>query len=162
MLSFSTWRAAARIPWVRENLDGLRYLRSTLYLLLALHRLGRHQDFRWVLKLYFEMAHSLAQYGRSSAKDTVDRLFEIPWFAAHRRALLQVIIAYNRVLRTVVICGDSRCAPEPTRADLESFVASMKEILAFDRSDEERVQGIMATPGALDEMMAELQMLAAC
>ena len=35
MLSFSTCRAAARIPWVRQNMAGLRYLRSTMYLLLS-------------------------------------------------------------------------------------------------------------------------------
>ncbi len=162
MLSYSTWRDAARIPWVRENLDGLKYLRSTLYLLLALHRLGRQQDFQWTLRMFFEMAHSFAQYGGAAAKETIDRLFQIPWFFENRRALLVMIASYNRV-RILTLAAEHA---EPTNAsgweDVGVFIASLKETLKFDHVDEARIRAIMHDSEALDAMLAELQVVAHC
>jgi hypothetical protein len=125
MLSYSTWREAARIPWVRENLDGLRYLRTTLYLLLALHRQRRQQDFQWVLRLFFEMAHSFAQYGSAAAKDTMNGLFQIPWFIEKRRALLVMIASYNRVRRMEL--GSWQAGPSTGDGweDVSVFVSSL-------------------------------------
>ena len=162
MLSYSTWRAAARLPWVRENLDGLRYLKTTLYLLLALHRLGRRQDFQWTLRLFFEMAHSFAQYGRGAARETINGLFQIPWFFRNRRTLLVVIASYNRVRNLALATSGLAPLSRTDWEDVGVFIASLKEILAFDQKDEDHVRSIMADPGVIDSMISELHGLAHC
>ncbi len=162
MLSFSTWRSAARIPWVRENLDGLRFLRTTLYLLLALHRLGRQQDFQWTLRLFFEMAHSFAQYGRTAARETIDKLFRIPWFIENRRTLLVMIASYNRV-RTLVLAPGGAAPFGPAEwEDVAVFISSLKTVLAFEERDEEVVRSFMEDPVALDTVLEEFHDLARC
>ncbi len=162
MLSFSTWRAAARIPWVRENLDGLRSLRTTLYLLLALHRLGRQQDFQWTLRLFFQMAHSFAQYGRGAAKQTINQLFGIPWFSRKRRALLIMIASYNRVRSLAVLSPELAPLKREDWEDVAVYVASLKEVLAFDHEDEEHVHSIMRDQAGLEAMLQELHELSHC
>lgn len=162
MLSYSTWRAAARIPWVRDNLDGLRFLRTTLYLLLALHRLGRRQDFQWTLRVFFEMAHTFAQYGRTGARETIDALFAIPWFFDKRRTLLTVIASFNRIRHQAIAPGYFKPTESTDWQDVEVFVVSLKEIMRFDAGDERRVRAIMEEPGALEEIMAELQVVTHC
>ena len=160
MLTFATWRATAKIPWVRKNLDGLRYLRTMLYLLCALHRARRLRDFLWVLRLFFEMAHSFAQYGRGGALDTIERLLEIPWFSRHRRALLRMVSTYTHIvdhtgLRTEPARTVIRRFPQVSET-IEEFIRHLKVILRFNEDDEARIGEMVADPRQIEEMMAML------
>ena len=164
MLTFSTWRATAKIPWVRLNLDGFRYLRTMLYLLCALHRARRLRDFIWALKLFFEMAHSFAQYTRDGALGTIESLLEIPWFARHRRDLLRMVTAYSSIvestgLRTEPARVVIRRFPQVSET-IEEFIRHLKVILRFNEDDERRIGELVADPVAMEEMMAKLVAIA--
>ncbi len=161
MLPFSTWREVFRIPWMRDNRKAVRFLSDVFYLLIALYRAKRIQDFNCLKQIYFEMIESFAQYGRSEAKDTVDRVLQIAWFAEHRRDLYRLLSAYKRVI-------DTRQEQEgyaPTQpdvqarfnTDIEEFVTAFKTLIDFGEKDEARVCSLLAQPEIMDESMAHIK-----
>ena len=155
---FQRW-IAARIPWIRENLEAFRSLSNTFYLLVALFRSRRYRDFYAVLTAFFEMVHSFAQYGRQEAKDTVDRLLRIPWFWERRREVLRLISAYNRVVDKSglkhVSGPETGPALRRARHAIEDFVQSLKGMAEFSELDEQRIDTLMADPGRLESLVEE-------
>jgi hypothetical protein len=157
MLTLGTARAAFRIPWIRRNLGGFRFLWSTFHLLLALYRSRRYGDFYRVLGTFLEMAHSFAQYGRVEAMDTIDRLLEIPWFAGRRRELLGLVRTFNQLVEALGLRGATRPPVEPAlrhvSRTVDEFVRSVKTVLGFDEEDEERVRALLAREEDLEEAL---------
>ena len=159
MVSFSTWRAFYRIPWLRENREAVRILRDMFYLLVALYRADKLQEFARLRYLYFKMIDSFAQYGRVGAKDTVDQLLEIRWFRDHRRDLYRLIASYNRVVRNVLDTEGkipSVSAQTQINRDMDIFFHAFKSLMHFDERDEDRVNKLLENRKFLDEMLENL------
>lgn len=161
MLPFSTWRDLFRIPWIGDNRKAVHFLSDAFYLLLALYRSGRIQDFNCLKRVYFAMIESFAQYGHSEAKDTVERVLEIAWFAEHDRDLYRLISAYRRVLEDIRIqSGPGGTRPEAQRRvneGIEEFVREFKVLIDFGEKDEARVAYLLDRPELMDASMAHIQ-----
>jgi hypothetical protein len=159
MVSFSTWRAFYRIPWLRENREAVRILRDMFYLLVALHRADKLQEFSRLRYLYFKMIDSFAQYGQVSARDTVNQILGIPWFREKRRDLYRLIAAYNRVIRVALDAEGqipSVSAQERINKDMDIFFHALKSLMHFDGRDEDRVNKLLQNRQFLDEMLENL------
>lgn len=160
MVSFSTWRAFYRIPWLRENRKAVRILREMFYLLVALYRADRLQEFSRLRYLYFKMINSFAQYGRAEAKDTLDQLLRIPWFRENRRDLYRLISSYNRVAQKVIQQEgrySSISAQRQINQDMEIFFGAFKALVDFDEKDELRVNRLLEDRALLDKNLRDLQ-----
>jgi len=161
MLSFSTWRDVFRIPWIRQNRKAVRYLSDLFYLLIALYRAGRIQDFNCLKQVYFEMIESFAQYGQSEAKDTVDKVLQIAWIAEHRRDLYRLISAYKRVIDGIQAQHRRNSYSPATQrrinGDIEDFVLAFKALIDFGKADETRVADLLERPEVMDESMAHIR-----
>ena len=156
MVSFSTWRAFYRIPWLRENREAVRILRDMFYVLVALYRADKLREFSRLRYLYFKMIDSFAQYGRVGARDTVNQLLEIPWFRENRRDLYRLIAAYNKVVRNVLDTKGqipSVSAQERINKDMDIFFHALKSLMHFDARDEGRVNKLLQNRKILDEML---------
>jgi hypothetical protein len=156
MLPFSVWRKVLRIQWVSENSEAVRFLTGAFYLLLALYRCRRFRDFNRLQRLYFKMIDSFAQYGRSEARDTMDRLLEIPWFDQHRQNVYRMISAHKQVVEE--ISSTNGCPPTPSRQiemnrHVEEFVRCTKLLMQFDENDEARIRGLVENPENMDALL---------
>jgi hypothetical protein len=159
MVSFSTWRAFYRIPWLRDNREAVRILREMSYLLMALYRANRLQEFSRLRYLYFKMIHSFAQYGRRDAKDTVDQILRIPWFRENRLHLYRLISTYNRVVHKVLEQEghpSSISIQAQINNDTEIFFHEFKALMHFDERDERRVDRLLKDRRSLDENLRNL------
>lgn len=161
MLPFSVWRDVFRIPWIRQNNKAVRYLSDVFYLLIALYRAGRIQDFNCLKQVYFEMIESFAQYGHSEAKDTIDNVLRISWFAEHRRDLYRLISSYTRVIDGIQAQPPSNSYSPVTQrrinGDIEDFVQAFKALIDFGKADEARVTDLLDRPEVMDEFMAHMR-----
>ena len=161
MLPFSTWRDVLRIPWIHQNRRAVRYLSDLFYLLIALYRAGRIQDFNCLKQIYFEMIESFAQYGHSEAKDTVDKVLQIAWFAEHHRDLYRLISAYRRVIDGMQTQHHrnnySPAAQRQINGDIEDFALAFKALIDFSKVDEARVADLLERPEVMDESMAHIR-----
>jgi len=159
MLSYSTWREVFRIPWVRRNSEAVRLLSDVFYLLVALYRTRRLQEFSQLRCVYFEMLDSFAQHGRSDAKGTVDELLKISWFRAHQRDLYRMIAAYNRVIDGMGQDGQNCLSVETQmriNQDAEDFVLALKKLAHYDEEDEVRINALVQQPELMDVMVREI------
>jgi len=159
MVSFSTWREFYRIPWLRENKEAIRILREMFYVLIALHRSDRLQEFSRLRYLYFKMIDSFAQYGRVGAKDTVDQILKIPWFRDNKRDLYRLIASYNNVTRNMPAAesrDSSKTVQERINKDIDAFFITYKSLMKFDEKDEERVNKLLEKRKLLDEILENL------
>ncbi len=159
MLPFSTWREVFRIPWVRRNSQAVRLLSDVFYLLMALYRTRRLQEFSQLRCVFFEMIDSFAQHGRSDAKDTVDELLKISWFQVRHRDLYRMIGSYNRVIAGM--SGQrhnclSMATQQRINEDAEDFVVALKKLAHFDERDEVRVNALVQQPELMDVMVKEI------
>ena len=160
MLPFSTWRELFRIPWIGDNRDAVHFLSDGFYLLIALYRAQRIRDFNCLKQVYFTMIESFAQYGHSEAKDTVDRVLQIAWFAQNRRNLYHLIAAYRRILDGMQAQSGPEGAHPKTQwqinRDIEEFVQAFKALIDFGEKDEARVTYLLERPELMDASMAHL------
>ncbi len=159
MVSFSTWRAFYRIPLLRENKEAVKILRDMFYVLLALHRAGKLQEFLHLRYLYFKMIDSFAQYGQVAAKDTVDQILIIPWFRANRHDLYRLIVSYNKVIRKVLETEckfPSKSTQEQINKDMDIFFHSYKSLMNFDEKDEDNVNKLLEQKEFLNEILKNL------
>ena len=160
MFSRSTWRAVTRIALIRENYEAIRALNTSFYLLLALYRARRFREVDQLQKLYFHMIESFAQYGRGQAKDTLDQLLAVPWFASRKRLVYELITIYGRVIERLpaVNRGNSLSAEEQRQLNLhiKSFIEKFKELNDFGPQDEARIQILLKDPALMREMVTGL------
>ncbi len=161
MLPFSTWRDVFRIPWIRDNRKAVRFLSDLFYLLIALYRAGRIQDFNCLKQVYFQMIESFAQYGRRDAKDTVDSVLRIPWFAEHRRDIYRMISGYRRVLESMQAnAGLENAQPDVQRrinGNIDEFVQAFKALIDFSEKDDARVEELLRRPELMDASMVHIR-----
>ncbi len=161
MLPFSTWRDVFRISWIRENRKAVRFLSELFYLLIALYRAKRTQDFNCLKQVYFEMIESFAQYGRGEAKGTVDKVLRIAWIAEHRRDLFRLISAYKRVIDGMQVQqrlnGNSPATQREINRDIEDFVLAFKALIDFGEADEARVADLLQRPEVMDASMVHIK-----
>jgi hypothetical protein len=161
MVSFSTWRAFYRIPLVRKNKEAIGILRDMFYVLIALHREYKLQEFSQLRYLYFKMIDSFAQYGRVEAKDTVDQILKVPWFRDDRRNLYRLLSSYNNVIRNIASNGNrfpSKSTQEQLNKDMDNFFQAYKSLIRFDEMDEKRISKLLENRKLLDEIVNNFQL----
>ena len=159
MIPFKTLRAMFRIPWVRKNHDAVQIINNMFYLLLALYRSGRYQDFCCLYKIYFMMIESFALYGRNEAKDTIDQLLGIPWFRERQHVLYRSIAAYNRVIESMEKEEREGASIEiqmDIKRNVTAFVVVLKSLTHFDERDEARVNTLLAEPVIMDDALNKI------
>ena len=106
------------------------------------------------------MIESFAQYGRGQAKDTLDQLLAVPWFASRKRLVYELITIYGRVIDKLpaVNRGNSLSAEEQRQLNLhiKSFIEKFKELNDFGPQDEARIQILLKDPALMREMVTGL------
>jgi len=159
MIPFTTLRALFRIEWVRENSEAVQILNKMFYLLIALHRSHRRQDFRRLYKIYFMMFDSFTLYGRNETKDIVDQLLQIPWFSEHKGDLYRSMVAYKRVIQSIMK-GEGESPSVEIQMEINknvtAFVMALKSLIHFDERDEARVNELLAQPAIMDNALDKI------
>lgn len=147
MIPFSTWREIYRVRLLRENREAVRVLSDMFYLLVALYRANRIQEFCRLSALYFRMIDSFMRYDSASARETLDQVLVIPWFRQNRRHLFRLISAYRRVMAKMREQGAS-VPPVPVQKsvnrDKEKFFQALKSLIDFDERDDARIVKLLA------------------
>ena len=146
MISFTTWRQVYRIPWLRKNKEAVRILSDMFYLLIALYRTKRMQEFSRLSHLYFKMIDSFAQFGRIEAEDTLNQVLQISWFQENRRDVYRLIAAYKRVIAKMNEDGNDMSSVSSQieiNRDIKVFFLSLKSLIHFDEQDEGRVKKLL-------------------
>jgi hypothetical protein len=108
------------------------------------------------------MIDSFAQYGQLEAKDTVDRLLEIPWFRDNQRCLYQLLSSYNNVIRNLDCLerhSSSRSSREQLNKDMYLFFHAYKSLINFDQNDENRIGKFVENKDLLDAIVINLTRL---
>jgi hypothetical protein len=145
---------------VRDNYEAIRTLNTSFYLLLALYRARRFREVDQLQKLYFHMIESFAQYGREQAKDTLDQLLEIEWFARRKRQVYELITIYRRVIKSLPAANlaNSLSAEEQKELNLHiyAFIQKFKELNDFGPQDETRVDMLSKDAALMTEIVTEL------
>ena len=159
MIPFADLRAVFRIRWVRENSEAVQFLNKMFYLLIALHRSHRLQDFRRLHKIYFMMFDSFTLYGRNESKEIVERLLQIPWFNDHKGELYRSMAAYKRVIQSITKGEEEGASIEvqmEINKNVTAFVRALKSLIHFDEMDEARVNSLLAQPSIMDNTLDKI------
>ncbi len=162
MVSYSTLREFYRIPLVKKNREAIKILRDLFYVLIALFRSSKMQEFAQLRFLYFQMIDSFAEYGRVEAKDTVDQLLEISWFRENQRNLYRLLSAYNKVIRSM--SRNEHRDPAPAvqtqiNRDMDNYFQAYKSLIRFDQNDEKRIEELLESRDSLDEIVRNLRQM---
>lgn len=159
MLPFGALRELYRIPLVRDNCEAIHFLSDLFYLLIALYRARRMQEFCWLQNVFFRMADSFALYGRAEAKDTVDLLLGVPWFQAHQRDFYHSLASYRRVIemmREVEKNGPSFARQQEINRHAKEFVKGFKVLTDYNGRDDARVKVLLEQPAVMDESIKKI------
>ena len=161
MVPFPVLRRTFRIPWMRENREAIHALSDMFYLLIALHRCRRFQDLRRFQYAYFVMIHSVARHGRSEARETLEQLTSIPWFAGQKRNIYRLLASYERAHRVMERLTDgthSSVINSQLEINLQvtQFVEAFKAITTFGSADAARLQRLVADPARIDAMLEQV------
>ena len=147
MLPYSTLKDFFRIPWVHDNREAVHHLSSMFYLLIALYRSGRKQEYYIVRNIFFEMFDSFAIYGRSQARDVLIDLLKIPWFHEHQRDLYRLIAIFKHITSSLhEVKGKSNTAPlqREINKNVEEFINTLKVLNNFNHRDESRINNLLS------------------
>jgi hypothetical protein len=159
MLPYSTLRNLFRIPWIRKNREAAHYLNNMFYLLIALYRKGRMQEYYIVRNLFFEMFDSFSIYGRSQARDAINDMLEIPWFQHHHMELYRLIATFKHItllLRKEESKGDAAALQRETNKYVEEFIKIFKTVNNFNHRDEARIDDLLSRPDLMNVLMSNL------
>ena len=162
MLPFTVWCNVFRIPWIRENRKAVHFLSDTFYLLLALYREHRLQDFNSLKYIYFSMIDSFAQYGKKEAKDTIDQLLLIPWFHNNRGDVYRMIMAYNQIIDCMLEekrHGFSFENSDKMNKFISIYIQAFKMVINFDAKDEMRIINLQSQPETMSELLQHIMAL---
>lgn len=104
------------------------------------------------------MLDALAQYERVEAKNTVEQLLAIPWFAARKNHLYRLISAYNQIIKNLPEGRAHPSAEQQAKFNkcVGEFVREMKILTDFDTRDEARISWLLTTPEYMDHMVQEI------
>jgi hypothetical protein len=159
VLPYSALRDLFRIPWIREHREAAHYLNNMFYLLVALYRKGRMQEYYIVRNLFFEMFDSFSIYGRSQAKSVIDDMLKIPWFQQHLGDLYRLIAIFKHItllLQKADSKGNSVSLQRETGKYVEEFIKTYKKLNNFDNRDESRINDLLSQPDLMDALMNHL------
>lgn len=159
MLPFTVWRSVFRIPWIRENRKAVHFLSDTFYLLLALYREHRIQEFNSLKHIYFSMIDSFAQYGKKEAKDTISQILLIPWFQNNRGNMYRMIMAYNQLIDCMLEekqHGFSFENSNKINKYISTYIQAFKEVIGFDIKDEMRITNLQSKPEIMNELLQSI------
>jgi len=159
MIPYTALRSVFRIRWVRENSEAVQFLNKMFYLLIALHRSHRLQDFRRLHKIYFMMFDSFTLYGRHESKEIVEQLLQISWFNEHKGDLYRSMAAYKRVIQSMVKEereGSSIEVQMEMNKSVTAFVTALKALIHFDERDEARVNALLVQPAIMDNTLDKI------
>lgn len=159
MLPYSTLREFFRIPWIREHRAAVHYLSNMFYLLIALYRSGRKQEYYIVRNIFFEMFDSFAIYGRSQAKDVLGDLLQIPWFHEHQRDLYRLIAIFKQLTSSLLEVKDRNDTiplQQEINNNVEEFIKVLKALNNFNTRDESRINDLLKRSDLMDELMKNL------
>lgn len=147
MIPFSTWREIYRVRLLRENREAVRILSDMFYLLVALYRANRIQEFCRLSALYFRMIDSFMRYDSASARETLEEVLAIPWFRQNRQQLFRLISSYRRVMERMRE-HDTSVPPvsvqKTVNKDKEKFFQALKSLMDFDERDDARIAKLLA------------------
>lgn len=156
MLPFKVLCNVFRIPWIRENRRAVHFLSDTFYILLALYRGHRLQDFNRLKYIYFSMIDSFAQYGQKDAKNTIEQLLKIPWFQDNRVEVYRVIMAYNQIISCILEERQYKSSFENSdkmNKFISVYIKSLKVIINFDDKDDFRVSKLQLQPDMINRSL---------
>ncbi len=159
MLPYSTLRDLFRIPWIREHREAAHYLNNMFYLLIALYRKGRMQEYYIIRNLFFGMFDSFSIYGRSQAKDAIDDMLKIPWFQERHGDLYRLIAIFKNITILMQIAeskGNTTSLQRETNKYVEEFIKILKALNNFNNRDESRINDLLSRPDLIDELMSNL------
>ena len=159
MLPYSTLRDFFRIPWVHSNREAVHYLSNIFYLLIALCRSKRMQEYIIVRNIFFEMFDSFAIYGRSQAKNVLGGLLQIPWFNEHQRDLYRLIAIFIHIMSLLdEVEGKSNpvLLQQEINRNTEEFITIFKVLNNFNKRDESRIYDLMNRPDLMDTLINNL------
>ena len=160
MIPFAALRAVFRIKWVKENSEAVQFLNKMFYLLIALHRSHRLQDFRRLHKIYFMMFDSFTLYGRHESKNIVEQLLQIPWFSEHKSDLYRSMAAYKRVIQSMMKEESEGASSIEIQMEINKsvtvFVRALKSLTRFDERDEARVNALLAQSAIMDNTLDKI------
>ena len=162
MIPFKVLRSIYKASWAKENSDAIQLLNKMFYLMIALNRSHRIQDFLVLQKTFFLMIDSFISHGRSEAKEQIDQLLEIPWIFERKGDLYRSIIAYNHLI--VLIKKDGTNQPslqllEEMQKHTSAFVSAFKQFTNFNDNDEARIKELLENPSIMDDALKELYKL---
>jgi hypothetical protein len=101
------------------------------------------------------MMDVFAQDGRVEAKDRVDGLLAVPWFASRKGDLYRLISAYNQIIENMPEGRTKQSAEQQAKFNeyVEEFVRKLKALTDFDARDEARVSQLLADPEYMDGIL---------
>ena len=162
MIPFKVLRKIYSISWTKDNRDAIQLLNKTFYLMIALNRSHRIQEFLCLQKTFFLMIDSFILYGRSGAKELVDQLLAIPWIYERKGDFYRSIIAYNRLIVIIRKAGTnqpSRHLQEEIQKHAAIFVSAFKQFTNFNEKDEARIKQLLENPSIMNDALKEIYRL---
>ena len=159
MLPYSTLRDLFRIPWVRDNRAAVHYLNTMFYLLVALYRSRRIQEYLIVRHLYFNMFESFAIYGRSQARDVLEELLAIPWFKQHQGDVYRLMAIFKQlcvILNEAEGSNDDMALQFDINKKVREFITILKVLSNFNHRDEKRIAELMNRPDVMNILVMNL------
>lgn len=162
MIPFRVLRKIYKVSWTKDNRDAIQLLNKLFYLMIALNRSNRIQDFLCVQKIFFLMIDSFILHGRSEAKQLLDRLLKISWINKRKAALYRSISAYNHLI-VIIRNGDIDQSSPQIQKEVQkhtaNFVTAFKQFTNFNEKDEIRIRQLIDNPSIMDEALKEIYRL---
>lgn len=162
MIPFKVLRNIYRVSWTKDNRDAIQLLNKMFYLMIALKRSHRIQEYLCVHRAFFLMIDSFILYRRGEAKELVDQLLEIPWIYERKADLYRSIIAYNRLIAIIKKKETSqslRQLQQEFQIQTSNFVSAFKQFTNFNEKDEARIKELLENPEIVDGALKEIYWL---
>lgn len=159
MIPFKVLRKIYHVSWTRDNRDAIQLLNKMFYLMIALNRSQRIQDFVIVHRAFFLMIDSFILYRSDEAKELIDRLLEIPWIYERKADLYRSIVAYNRLIAIIKESGPKQPSL-PLQREIKkhtaSFISAFKQFTNFNEMDEGRIRQLQNNPSIMDNAIRQI------
>jgi hypothetical protein len=159
MIPFKTLRQIYKIPWMKEHGNAIQLLNKIFYLMIALKRANRNQDFQCLHKIYFLMMDSFILYSRNDAKELVDLLLKIPWFNERKVELYRSMVAFKKLIGCLKN-SDSLTSSQQIKLEIQTqtsvFVHAFKLLINFNEKDENRVKELLENPKIMNDALKKI------
>lgn len=156
MIPYNVMRAVLKISFFKENIKAIYLLNKMFYLLIALYRLHRIQEYLYLQRVYFSMMDSFILYGRNESRELLDQLLEIPWFSERKIVLYQTMASYRKMVSHIRENDDRNTTFKDQnrfRQDAESYVSSFKRLIDFDDKDDKRISELIENQSIIKDAL---------